>query len=277
MGQISWIKLATNMFEDEKIKLIQTLPDGNSIVLFWIKLLTLAGKTNDKGLIYLGNGISYNDEMLATITNLSTSVVRSGIKTLQEFGMIEITEENYIQIVNWIKHQNVEGMERVRDGNAERQRVYYYRKKLEKLGINAKNKAFPDDSESLKAIYERANNEPNVRLMLANRPDEDEEEDKEEDIDIDTSFIQGKSDGLYVLPLKNNKNFYITEKYINQLSEHFESLNLHNEILMMGKWLSEDESRLKDENYMNTFIENWLSQSLENKTKGQREKERSRK
>lgn len=259
MGKISWIKLATNMFEDEKIKLIQTLPDGNSIVLFWIKLLTLAGKTNDKGLIYLGNGISYNDEMLATITNLSTSVVRSGIKTLEEFGMIEITEENYIQIVNWTKHQNVEGMERVRDGNAERQRVYYYRKKLEKLGINARNKAFPDDSESLKAIYEKANNEPNVRLTLANAPEEDKEEDIEEDkdIDLDNTYIHTE-EANYLIPISESEQYPITEDYFLELEAKYPDLDIHNEILLIGKWIKNNSDKNLTLEDMPKFINSWL-------------------
>lgn len=255
MGQISWIKLATNMFEDEKIKLIQTLPDGNSIVLFWIKLLTLAGKTNDKGLIYLGDGISYNDEMLATITNLSTSVVRSGIKTLEEFGMIEITEENYIQIVNWTKHQNVEGMERVRDGNAERQRVYYYRKKLEKLGINARNKAFPDDSESLKAIYEKANNEPNVRLTLANGPEEDKEEDI--DIDLDNTYIHTE-EANYLIPISKSEQYPITEDYFLELEARYPDLDIHNEILLIGKWIKNNSDKNLTLEDMPKFINSWL-------------------
>lgn len=256
MGEISWIKLDINMFNDEKIKLIRTLPDGNSIVLFWIQLLLAAGKTNDHGLVYLGDGITYTDEMLATITGFSNSMVRSGIKTLKDFGMISIDENGFIAITNWDKYQNIEGMDKIREQNRIRKRKQREREKQAEIEADSKSHVTSRDSHAT-----------------------DEEEDKEEDkdIDIDTSFIQGQNDGLYVLPLKNNKNFYITEKYINQLSEHFESLNLHNEILMMGEWLSEDESRLKDENYMNTFIENWLSQSLENKTKGKREKERSRK
>lgn len=41
---ISWIKLTTNVFDDEKIKLIDTMPDHDAILVIWIKLLTLDGK-----------------------------------------------------------------------------------------------------------------------------------------------------------------------------------------------------------------------------------------
>jgi hypothetical protein len=33
------------MFDDEKIKLIESMPDADSILIIWIKLLIQAGKT----------------------------------------------------------------------------------------------------------------------------------------------------------------------------------------------------------------------------------------
>ncbi|HBP9582646.1 TPA: phage replisome organizer N-terminal domain-containing protein, partial [Enterococcus faecium] len=52
MAEISWIKLKTTMFDDEKIRLIQAVPESDAIIVIWIRLLVLAGKTNDDGLIY---------------------------------------------------------------------------------------------------------------------------------------------------------------------------------------------------------------------------------
>ncbi|WP_180368420.1 phage replisome organizer N-terminal domain-containing protein, partial [Oenococcus oeni] len=51
MAEIHWIKLKTTMFDDEKIRLIQSVPESDSILIIWIRLLVLAGKTNDDGLI----------------------------------------------------------------------------------------------------------------------------------------------------------------------------------------------------------------------------------
>ena len=66
---IQWIKITTNIFDDEKIRLIETLPDADAIVVIWFKLLAMAGKCNDSGLIYLSRDIPYNDEMLSTLKN----------------------------------------------------------------------------------------------------------------------------------------------------------------------------------------------------------------
>ncbi|AYQ15187.1 phage replisome organizer N-terminal domain-containing protein [Bacillus paralicheniformis] len=129
MAEVKWIKLSTQMFEDEKIKLIEQMPEADTILIIWVKLLAQAGKTNASGYIYLSKNIPYTDEMLATIFNRPLPIVRMALQTFQQFGMIEIDEHNFISISNWEKHQNVEGMDRVRQLNAERNKRYRERKK----------------------------------------------------------------------------------------------------------------------------------------------------
>src|SRR5690625_2950372 len=151
MSNIKWIKLSTSMFEDEKIRLIEQMPDADTILIIWVKLLAQAGKTNASGYIYLSENIPYTEEMLATIFNRPVSTVRLALKTFEQFGMITIDENNFIEISNWEKHQNIEGMERVRKLNAERNRRYRERKKQEKLGSEDSNGEVsvksPDDTE----------------------------------------------------------------------------------------------------------------------------------
>ena len=114
MAEISWIKLKTTMFDDEKIKLIQSMPEADAILVIWIRLLVLAGKTNDEGLIYIQRNMPYTEEMLATLFSKPVNVVRLALMTLQQFNMIDLNEDGLIAIENWDKHQNIEGMEKVR-------------------------------------------------------------------------------------------------------------------------------------------------------------------
>ena len=44
MAEVKWIKIVTDIFDDEKILLIETLPEADSIIVIWLKLLCLAGK-----------------------------------------------------------------------------------------------------------------------------------------------------------------------------------------------------------------------------------------
>lgn len=133
MADIKWIKLSVNMFDDEKVKLIRTMPEGDKITLVWIQLLCLAGRINDHGLVYMGQNLAYSDEMLATILGHPLNTMRVALTALEQFEMIDISDDGTIDIANWEKHQNIDGMERVRQLNAERNRKYRDRKKQKML------------------------------------------------------------------------------------------------------------------------------------------------
>ena len=129
MAEIKWIKITTNMFEDEKIDFIESMPESDAILIIWIKLLTLAGKINDRGKIYLTEDIAYTDDMLAHKFRRSLSVVKMALQTLEKLKMITISEGGYLHITNWEKHQNVEGMERIREQNRLRKQKQREREK----------------------------------------------------------------------------------------------------------------------------------------------------
>ncbi|WP_311486548.1 phage replisome organizer N-terminal domain-containing protein [uncultured Anaerococcus sp.] len=185
MAKISWIKLSVNIFDDEKIKLIRKMPEGNSIILIWIQLLCMAGKTNDSGAVYMGQNMYYTDEMLATICDQPLNTIRLALETFRRFEMIEYSEEGLITIENWEKHQNTEGMERVKTGNAGRQRLYYWRKKLISVGIDPYQEGFTEDIEVMKKMYENKN--LTLGLTLPHRPEIDIDIDKDKEIDKNIS------------------------------------------------------------------------------------------
>lgn len=110
MSEIKWIKIVTDIFDDEKILLIETLPDGDSIIVLWFKLLCLAGKQNNSGVFIMQNGMPYTDKMLSIIFRRKEATVKLALDTFQAFGMIEILE-NAITIPNWGKHQNFDKIE----------------------------------------------------------------------------------------------------------------------------------------------------------------------
>lgn len=162
MAEIKWIKLSVNMFDDEKIKLIRTMPEGDSIALIWVQILCLAGKINDGGLVYMGQNLAYSDEMLATILDHPVSTMRIALSALDQFGMIDITNDGTIDVINWGKHQSTDKMAQIKEQNRIRQQRYYYRDKLRELGYAEKD--MPDDVDKLKEMSEKHN----VSLTLAN-------------------------------------------------------------------------------------------------------------
>lgn len=129
MADVKWIKITTDIFDDEKILLIESMPDADSMLVIWLKLLCLAGKQNNGGVFEMNNRIAYTDEMLATIMRRPINTVRLAMSTFERFGMGEIID-GIITIPNWEKHQNVEGMERIREQNRLRKRRQREREKL---------------------------------------------------------------------------------------------------------------------------------------------------
>ena len=130
MGEIKWIKLSTEMFGDDKIMQIRAMPDGDAMLLIWINLLLMAGRVNDGGLIYLTHGVPYTDQMLAVTLSRPVEIVQAALKVFSAFRMIEVTPDGLL-ISNWEKHQNIEGMEKVRAQARKRMADYRERKRIE--------------------------------------------------------------------------------------------------------------------------------------------------
>lgn len=136
MSDVKWIKICTDIFDDEKIILLETLPDSDSIIIIWFKLLCLAGKQNNKGVFLLGN-IPYTEEMLATYFRRPVKTVKLALKAFENFRMIEIID-NVITIPTWEKHQALDQLELSREQT--RKRVAAYRERQKNL-IESKEKA----------------------------------------------------------------------------------------------------------------------------------------
>lgn len=156
------------MFDDEKIKLIKTMPEGDKIIVIWVQLLCLAGKTNDGGLVYMGQNMAYTDEMFGTLFDEKPNVIRIALQTLEQFGMIETLPDGRLDIINWEKHQSTDKLAKVKRQNRIRQQKHYYRTKLRELGVDVDTIVLPEDPEELKEIYDKLTEKPNVSITLAN-------------------------------------------------------------------------------------------------------------
>ena len=114
MGEVKWIKITTDIFDDEKVLLIEGLPDADSIIVIWFKLLCLAGKMNNSGVFVMNHTVAYTDSMLATIFRRKENTVKLALDTFEHFGMIERIDGT-ITIPNWGKHQNLDSLEKKRE------------------------------------------------------------------------------------------------------------------------------------------------------------------
>lgn len=132
MSEVKWIKICTDIFDDEKILLIESMPEADAIIVIWFKLLCMAGKQNNSGVFMLNEKIAYTDEMLATIFRRPVNIVRLALNIFEQYGMIEIID-GAITVPNWEKHQSIDKMQILKEQN--RKRVANFREKQKKLLI----------------------------------------------------------------------------------------------------------------------------------------------
>lgn len=127
-NDVKWIKITTDIFNDEKILLLESMPEADTIIVIWFKLLTLAGKQHNDGVFWLTDRIAYTDELLATIFRRNLNTVRMALAKFEELGMIEIIN-NVITIPNWSKYQNFDALDRKRERDRQYMRDYRLRQK----------------------------------------------------------------------------------------------------------------------------------------------------
>ncbi len=96
------IIISEDTFSDERIKLIESMPNGDETLIIFFRLLSLACKSNAGGFLLLTREIPYNDEMLAAIFGRSLQSVKFALTTLQQFGMIRESEEGGFQVENFL-------------------------------------------------------------------------------------------------------------------------------------------------------------------------------
>lgn len=155
MADVKWIKICTDIFDDEKMALIDAMPEHDGIIVIWFKLLCMAGKQNNGGVFMLNDKIAYTDEMLATIFRRPINTVRLALNTFERFGMVEIVNNAYT-IPNWEKHQSLDKLEMAKEKN--RLRVAKHREKQKQLA--------------------QCNDYCNDTVMQCNDTEEDKEKDK---------------------------------------------------------------------------------------------------
>ena len=88
MADVEWIKITTDMFDNRKIKYLRTLPEGNNIVLIWVMLLTMAGRCNSGGMIFLTENIPYTTKILADELGFDENIVKVAIAALEKLNMV---------------------------------------------------------------------------------------------------------------------------------------------------------------------------------------------
>lgn len=201
MAEVKWIKLSTDMFDNAKIKYLRTLPEGNNIILIWVMLLAKAGKCNSNGFIFLTENIPYTKEMLASEFGFELNTITLALGALEKLNMIETKEETLL-ITGWEEHQNVDGLEKIREQNRKRQARFKNKQKA----LPGKNK---DNNVS-------SNVTDNVEVTQGNAI----ELDKEIDIDKEKEITTTSSNSDFnIFKYAEMRNFIFSAIQLQQIQE----------------------------------------------------------
>ena len=176
MADVQWIRITTDMFDNRKIKFLRKLPDGNNLVLIWVMLLTMAGRCNSGGMIFLTENIPYTPKILADELEFEESTVLLALQTFEKLHMVA-TSNDFLVIPGWDEYQNVEGLDRIR----EQDRVRKQRQR---------------ERERNRLLESGASRDSHVTVTGQSRQCHATEEDKEEDKEIEDSSSSLRSEEL---------------------------------------------------------------------------------
>ena len=200
MSEVKWIKLKTDMFDDEKIKIIQSMPEGDAMCMIWIRLLTLAGKTNDGGYIYISDNLPYTDEMLSVVFNKPLNTIRMALDTFTKLQMID-SDVKGIYLINFDKHQSLEKLEKIKEQN---------RLRKQKQREKEKQLLLPNNDSVTSHVTVTQSHATDIE----EDKDVDIELDKEIEIDIDKDIKKYISP-----PLGEFNNVLLTQSEFSKLKE----------------------------------------------------------
>ena len=182
MADIKWIKLKVGMFNDDRIKVIQAMPEGDALIVIWIRMLILAGISNAEGYLMISENLPHTEDMLATIFNKPLSVVRLALKTFETFGMVEACNEGIF--ITYFAAEQGEKMQDIREYNRIKKAESRERTKQKRLEMSLAGKIDSQLNVNDKSMTSQGN--------MSTCQDTDIEEDK--DIIINNNIPQNPPD-----------------------------------------------------------------------------------
>jgi predicted phage replisome organizer len=264
MGEIKWIKITTDWFNDSKIKQLKTMPDRFAVTTVWFCLLGLAGMSNNYGKLTLGE-VPYDERMLANEFDIPEHIVNTALVIFKRLGMVEILDgENCLYITNWGKHQNVDGMEKLKIQWKEASQKYRNKNKLinhkpsydASYDVIQQNKNIDIDKE-----YKNKNKDNNKNINTSSSLSQgvckgDNENKKPDDVDDDVPTV--KIPKIF-FDYETAEFQNIPELKKELWTKSYPAVDIDQALNAMASWLISDRKRAKI-NY-DRFIVNWLSRT----------------
>lgn len=196
-----WIKIVTDIFDDEKIRIIRSLPKGDAMLNIWFQLLCFAGKLDDNGILTM-SGEALKANTIAMLLGRPPNLLKRALELFERFEMIERIGD-VIAIRNWEKYQKPDAYERKK----ERDRIYQQRR-------------YQERRTQILAEFS-AENSDDVSPLLGSHEIETEIEGEREEDDDDIIVIPRDTGDV---PAPDPLVAYATEQLLHLSPTHMEEL-----------------------------------------------------
>ncbi|MCM0648673.1 phage replisome organizer N-terminal domain-containing protein [Clostridium swellfunianum] len=258
MAGLTWIKLNLDMFDNKKIKQIRKMPGGNDMVLFWVMLLTLAGKSNSQGYILFTENIAYTPEMLANEFDMELNTVKMALELFSRFNMISVKEETIV-ITGWSEHQNIEGMERAKV--LANERVKRHRENKKKLLEAAQGETCSADCNVTETLQKPLSNgcETDIKKIDIRSKIEDIKKDRLKDTRNELNLIEH---AYYNTFYRQMTPVYVKNTLDILHKGDYTELIIH--AINLTKLRTEQQKKEKGFKYTLSILESWINKGYKN-------------
>jgi predicted phage replisome organizer len=217
MRERKYIKFRVDMFDDTKFKIIDMKPERDLIHYIWTRFVTLAGKVNLEGDLYISKNIPYTIETLAIEFNRDTYQIKLALDVLIELEMIELTEDNIYRIKNFAKHQNIKVKEKIESKDKNKDKEDDIKNKEVQVKGNFKNEIHNnEDKESENKIsqneIENIIKDEIVDLEIAHK------DIKPIDNNMSDEKINDNSQNIIPILLETKKNKKVNKRKKNEMN-----------------------------------------------------------
>ena len=155
-----WLKLKEDFFDDKTVKYLRRLPDGNSLVIIYLKMQLKSLKT--EGIIKYDGLLPTCEEELALVLDEDTTLVKFAVTALVNMGVVERWDNDMLYMASM---QQLIGSE-----SAVAERVRRHRELKNKKALHGNN-------------YETISN-----TEIEKEKKEEKEKDLEKNKELDLSF-----------------------------------------------------------------------------------------
>lgn len=132
---VQWLKIKVGMFDGNSFKKIKRAKIGgvsyrDKLTAVWFELLDLAGKSNSNGYLIDNNEIPYHSfDEIAIMLDREEKEIELCMQFFINEKMVEIIDDIYC-LTNFVKYQNKEGLDKIREQKRIAQSKWRERKRL---------------------------------------------------------------------------------------------------------------------------------------------------